>query len=187
MKANELKKGTVFLVDGKNIVIKKMFVQSPHSRGGNTLYKVTGYDIVTRQKFEHSFKGEENITPVDISRRAIQPLYREADGWTFIYSESYEQYTLEDALIEDELLYITEGMEGIDALMADEQLLGIELPSHVVLEIEECAPAMKAASSSARTKPATMSTGLIVQVPEYLTAGEKIKINTDSGEYMSRA
>jgi len=187
MKANELKTGSVFLSDGKNIFVKKLFVQSPHSRGGSTLYKITGYDIVSRQKFEHSFKGEENITLVDVSRRAIQPLYREADGWTFMDSESYEQYTLDDTLIEDELLYIIEGMEGIDALIADDQLLGIELPSNVILEIEECAPSMKAASSSARTKPATMSTGLVVQVPEFLAIGEKIKINTESGAYMSRA
>lgn len=187
MKANELKTGSVFLFDGKNIVVKKLFVQSPHSRGGNTLYKVKGYDLVSRQKFEHSFKGEESITPVDISRRAIQPLFRDADGWTFMDSETYEQYALSDETIADELRYITEGLEGIDALMADEQLIGIELPSSVILEIVECAPSMKAASSSARTKPATMSTGLVVQVPEYLAIGDAIKINTETGEYSSRA
>lgn len=187
MKANELKKGMVFQVDGKNIVVKHIHVQSPSSRSGNTLYKVRGQDVVTRQKFEQSYKGEENITQVEISKRAIQPLYRDGDGWTFMDSESYEQYTLEDAVIEDELAYLTEGMEGIHALITDEQLLGIELPTTVVLEIEECAPGMKAASSSARTKPATMTTGLVVQVPEYLTPGEKIKINTESGEFISRA
>lgn len=186
MKANELKRGMVFLVDGKNIVVKQIHVQTASSRSGNTLYKVRGYDVVTRQKFEQSYKGDDNITSVDILRRAVQPLYRDGDGWTFMDNESYEQYTLSDSVIEDELPYMKEGLEGIDAIITDDVILGIELPSTVVLTIEECAPAMKAASSSARTKPATMNTGLIVQVPEFLIPGENIKVNTDSGEYVSR-
>lgn len=187
MKANELKRGMVFLVDEKNIVVKQIHVQTASSRSGNTLYKVRGYDVITRQKFEHSYKGDDNITVVEISRRAVQPLYRDAEGWTFMDVESYEQYTLADSVIEDELPYLTEGLEGINALISEEIILGIELPTSVTLLIEDCAPGMKAASSSARTKPATMSTGLVVQVPEYLATGENIKVNTDTGEYISRA
>ncbi len=186
MKANELKRGMVFLVDGKNIVIKKMHVQTISSRSGSTLYKILGYDVVTRQKFEQAYKGDDNITMVDILRRSVQPLFRDADGWTFMDSETYEQYTLTDSVIEDELPYMTEGLEGISAIIADEVILGIELPPNVVLTIEDCAPGLKAASSSARTKPATLSTGLIVQVPEFLTAGVDIKVSTETGEYISR-
>ena len=72
-------------------------------------------------------------------------------------------------------------------LISEGELLGIELPNTMPLEITECAPAMKAASSSARTKPATLTTGLVVQVPEYLTPGEVIKINTETREFISRA
>ena len=186
MKANELKRGSVFLVDGKNIVVKRLHVQTACSRSGNTLYKVRGYDVVTRQKFEQSYKGDDNIVPVDISRRAVQPLYRDTEGWTFMDVESYDQYRLTDSVLEEELPYMTEGLEGISAIIADDVILGIELPSTVVLTIEDCAPGMKAASSSARSKPATLNTGLIVQVPEYLTPSENIKVNTESGEYISR-
>ena len=73
------------------------------------------------------------------------------------------------------------------ALIADGSLLGIELPNSIVLEVVECSPGIKGASASARTKPATLSTGLVVQVPEYLSSGEKIKLNTDTGDFMSRA
>lgn len=187
MKANELRKGAVFQMDGRNIVVKQVQVQSPSSRSGSTLYKVRGQDVSSRQKFERNFKGDEVLTPVDISRRAVQLLYRDADGCTFMDSESYEQYTLNEAMIEDELAFLSEGLEGVSALIADGVVLGIELPATVVLEIEECAPGMKAASSSARTKPATLTTGLVVQVPEYLTPGEKIKVNTETREFMSRA
>jgi elongation factor P len=187
MKANELKRGMVFLVDGKNIVVKQMQVQTASSRSGNTLYKVRGYDVVTRQKFEQSYKGDDSLTAVDITRRAVQALFRDAGGWTFMDVESYEQYTLADSVIDEELPYMSEGLEGINAIISAAIILGIELPTSVVLRIEDCAPGMKAASSSARTKPATLNTGLVVQVPEYLTPGEKIKVNTDSGEYISRA
>lgn len=187
MRANELKKGMVFDNDGQNIVVKQMQVQAPSSRSGTTLYKVRGYDVATGQKFERNFKGEEVLNQVDIARRAVQLLYRDADGCTFMDGESYEQYTLSDDAVADELPFLTDGMEGITALITDGTLLAIELPATVTLQIEETVPAMRAASSSARTKPATLSTGLVVQVPEYLVPGEKIKVNTETREFVSRA
>ena len=187
MKANELKKGMVFLSDGKNIVVKHVQVQSPSSRSGSTLYKVLGQDVLSRQKFERSFKGDEVVNGVDISRRAVQLLFRDAEGCTFMDNESYEQYTLPDAAVEEELPFLSDGLEGLTAMISEGVLLGIELPATVVLTIEECPPSMKAASSSARTKPATLNTGLVVQVPEYLSPGEQIKVNTDTREFISRA
>ncbi|OOZ40441.1 elongation factor P-like protein YeiP [Solemya pervernicosa gill symbiont] len=187
MKANEIKKGAAIEVDGQTILVKQLQVQSPSSRSGSTLYKVRGQNVVSRQKFERSFKGDEAVNSVDLIRRPVQLLYKDGDGVTFMDSESYEQYILSEDSIEEELKYIAEGLEGMLALITDEVILGIELPTTVVLEITECAPGMKGASASARTKPATLSTGLVVQVPEYLEVGEVIKVNTDSADYISRA
>ena len=187
MKTNELKKGMVVQIDGQNILIKHVQVQSPSSRSGNTLYKVLGRNVVSKQKFEKTYKGDENVDPVEFTRRPVQLLYRDADGCTFMDSETYDQYVIAEDDLEEELPFIVDGQEGINALIADGALLGIELPATVTLEIVECSPGIKGASASARTKPATLSTGLVVQVPEYLTPGEVIKVNTDTGEYMSRA
>jgi len=187
MKANEIKKGAVIQVDGQTIMVKQVQVQSPSSRSGNTLYKVRGSHVVSRQKFERSFKGEEIVEPVDFLRRAVQFLYRDDDGCTFMDNESYEQYIIAKDLIEEELEYISDGLEGLTALIANDLILGIELPATVLLQIADCAPEMKGASASARSKPATLSTGLVVQVPEYLSPGDLIKINTETGAYMSRA
>lgn len=187
MKANEIKKGAVIEVDGQKVVIKQVTVQSPSSRSGSTLYKVKGQNVVTRQKFERSFKGDESVGEVDFVRRPVQLLFRDAEGCTFMDSESYEQFIIADSMIEEELPYISEGLEGMTALIADGELLGIDLPATVSLEITECSPGIKGASAAARTKPATLSTGLVVQVPEYLSPGEVIKVNTETGEYMSRA
>jgi elongation factor P len=187
MKASELKKGLVLDIDGRNILIKGLDVQSPSSRSGSTLYKVRGLDLVTRQKYENRFKGDEVLQTVDFGRRSVQFLFQDADSCTFMDKETFEQYMLNTTDLEEELLYLSEDLEGIVAMTADDSILGIELPTTVVLEITDTAPAMKAASASSRTKPATLSTGLVVQVPEYLTPGEHIKVNTGSGEYISRA
>lgn len=187
MKASELKKGMVLDIDGKRILVRALDVQSPSSRSGSTLYKVRGFDIVSKQKFEARFKGDEIIQIVEFGRRPVQFLYQDGDGCTFMDKETFEQYTLDIESLKEELQFLTEALEGVMAMIADEMILGIELPQTVTLEIIDTAPGMKAASSSARTKPATLTTGLIVQVPEYLTPGEIIKINTQTGEFISRA
>ena len=187
MKASDLRKGLVLDVDDRNIIIRHLEVQSPSSRSGSTLYKVRGHDILTRQKFEARYKGDEVLQTVEFGRRPVQFLYQDVDGCTFMDRENYEQYTLATAALEDELQYLSDNLDGILAMVSDDTVLGIELPATVTLEIVDTAPGMKAASSSARTKPATLSTGLIVQVPEYLTPGETIKVNTGTGEYVSRA
>ncbi len=187
MKANEIKRGTFIHYDGQNIVIKSVFCQTASSRSGNTIYKVKGQVLVTKKKFEHGFLGDENIDIIDVSRCPVQPLYREGNAWVFMDSKNYEQYTLDDDVIQDELSFMMEGLEGIDALIVGDQIMGIELPVSVILTIQETTPTMKAASSSARTKPATLSTGLVVQIPEYLNEGDIIKINTETKEYVSRA
>ncbi|UCC57484.1 MAG: elongation factor P-like protein YeiP [Gammaproteobacteria bacterium] len=187
MKASELKKGLVLDIDGRMVIIKHLEVQSPSSRSGSTLYKVRGHDILTRQKIEARYKGDENVQTLEFGRRPVQFLYRDADGCTFMDRESYEQYTLPAEALEEELKYLSENLDGILAIIADDTVLGIELPATVSLEILDTAPGMKTASSSARTKPATLSTGLVIQVPEYLSPGETVKVNTGTGEYVSRA
>lgn len=187
MKANELKKGMAIRVDNQTILIKQVTLQSPSSRSGNTLYKTRGQNVVTRQKFERSFKSDEAVETVEFSRRPVQLLFRDAEGCTFMDIESYEQFVLPMQMIEDDLLYISDGLEGIQAMVADEVVIGIDIPPTVVLEVMACAPGIKGASASARTKPATLATGLVVQVPEYMEQGDVIKVNTETGSFMSRA
>ncbi|MFC1749124.1 elongation factor P-like protein YeiP [Pseudomonadota bacterium] len=187
MKASELKKGAIASINNDIFVVKDIQVQSPSSRSGSTLYKVQYRNVVTKQKLEQSYKGDDAIETVEFQRRPVQLLFKEAESCTFMDLESYEQYAIDSENLELELPYLIDGIEGVFALISDEMLLGVELPASVELEIVECPPAMKGASASARTKPATLSTGLVVQVPEYIASGEKIKVNTTSGEFMSRA
>ena len=100
--------------------------------------------------------------------------------------ENYSQYTLNRNEIEDSIAYLTEGLDGIFALIMDEAILGIELPQSVVLTVTETAPGIKGATAAGRTKPATLSTGLEIQVPEYLETGQDVKVNTTNAKFMSR-
>ena len=83
--------------------------------------------------------------------------------------------------------YLTENLEGVQALIYNDQCVGIQLPLTVELKVVQCDPGIKGASATSRTKPATLETGLVVQVPEYLAEGERIKVDTRTGEYLSRA
>ena len=99
----------------------------------------------------------------------------------------YSQYLLDADAIADQLSYLIDGLDGITALIVEGNIVAIDLPQSVTLEIVETAPGIKGASANARSKPATLSTGLIVQVPEYIEQGERIKVNTTNANFMSRA
>ncbi|MDH5325852.1 MAG: elongation factor P-like protein YeiP [Gammaproteobacteria bacterium] len=187
MKANELKKGMVINIDGNHVMVNQVHVQTASSRSGNTLYKIKGRNVVNGQKFDFAMKGDETVQAVEFIRRPVQMLFSDSEACTFMDQETYEQHVLPLDMIEEEKLYMTDAMEGLFVLIADERVLGVVLPPTVLLQIEDTAPGIKGASAAARTKPATLTTGLVVQVPEYLNAGETIKVNTDTGEYMSRA
>lgn len=186
-KASELKRGNVVEINGAPYVVKKIESRSPSSRGAQTYYKIRFNNAQTGQKLDESCKADDMFTSVDLIKRKVQYLYQDGEMYTFMDIEDYSQYTLGKDELEESLDYLVDGMEGIYALIVDDSVLGVELPQVVELEITETAPAIKGASATSRTKPATLITGFEVQVPEYIETGEVIKINTDNGKFMSRA
>ncbi len=186
-KTCDLKKSDVVEIDGQLYVVKQIDVKSPSSRGAVTLYKVRYSQVQTGQKLEQTYKGDDQINTAELSRRKMQYSYLDGDDVVLMDEEDYSQYQIALADLEQERYYLTEGMSGILGLLVEQQLIGIELPQSLVMEIVETAPAIKGASATGRTKPATLATGLVIQVPEYLTAGEKVKINTQDNKFMSRA
>jgi len=186
-KASELKRGMVVEINGMPYGVKDIDVRSPSSRGATTLYKVRFTNLKTGQKLDETFKGEDMIKAADCQRMPLQYSYSDGDNYIFMNLDDYSQYELSKDEIADEIGYITDGLEGITGLIMDGNLLAIELPASVEMEIVDTAPAIKGASATSRTKSATLPTGLEVQVPEYLAPGERIKINTTTGKFMSRA
>ena len=185
--ASELKKGDVVRIDGDPHIVETIKVQTPSARGAITLYKIRFRDLKTKRKVDQSLRGDDVLAEADFERRPVQYLFGDAASITFMDLQDYSQFTLAKDEIEDEWLYLTEGVEGLIAISSEGRVLGLEMPTFINLEIVETRPSVKGGSITARTKPATLSTGLVVQVPEYMAVGEVIRVDTRTGEYASKA
>ena len=186
-KASDLKRGDVVEIDGVPHAVKQLEAKSPSSRGASTLYKIRFNNLITGQKRDESFKGDHHLRDADCQRVNVQYSYNDGEQFVFMNTEDYSQYGLNADDLEEQLDYLAEGLDGIVALLVDDQIVAVDMPQSVVLPIVDTTPAIKGASASARTKPATLSTGLVVQVPEYIENGENVKVNTTDGKFMSRA
>ena len=187
MLAKEIKRGRIVNFGGAPCIIETISVQTPSARGAATIYKYRARNLSTKQKVDITLKGTESLDEADFNRRPIKYLYADADSMHFMDEQNYEQYTLPKEDLVDESKYVTEELEGLQALIYNEQCIGIQVPLTVELKVVQCDPGIKGASATARSKPATLETGLVVQVPEYLAQGETIKVDTRTGEYLSRA
>lgn len=186
-KASDLKKGVVVEINGMPHAVKNVEAKSPSSRGASTLYKIRFTNLKTGQKLDESYKGDDILKAADCLRTSVQYSYKDGEDYVFMNLDDYSQYSLNENELEDEIPYLTDGLEGITALLVDGALLAIELPPTVNMKIIDTAPGIKGATATGRNKPATLSTGLEIQVPEYLEPEEMIKINTATGKFMSRA
>lgn len=187
MRASEIKRGDVVEIDGAPHTAREIDVRSPSSRGATTLYKIRFTNLLTQRKYDASLKGDDVLDEADVQKTQLQYSYDEDEALVFMDTEDYAQYPLGRQQLDGQLAFISEGLEGITGLIVDGALVAIELPQSVVLDIVDTAPAIKGASASARTKPATLTTGHVVQVPEYMANGERVKVNTGDGKFMSRA
>lgn len=187
MLAKDLKPGAVVNYQQAPVLIESVNVQSPSARGAATLYKFRGRNLVTRQKTDITLKGTDNLDVADFSRRPVKQMYADPTHMHFLDQEDFNQFSLELELLGDQARFITDSLEGIMALVYNDECVGIQLPAAVELIVTECDPGVKGNSATGRTKPATLETGLVVQVPEYMSQGERVKVDTRTGEFLSRA
>jgi elongation factor P len=186
MKASQLKKGNVINLNGQPYQVIQIDISTPTARGGNTLYRVRFKGITSGQNLDQSYKGNDNLDEMTLDRRQVSFLYSDQENFHFMDSENYEQYSLHREQVGDQQDWLGDNMEGITALMLDGQVVGIELPANVELEISDTAPVIKGATATNRNKPATLSNGRVVLVPEYMSPGERVRVNTETGKFMSR-
>jgi elongation factor P len=187
IKACDLEKNSVVSINGDPHVVEQIRVQTPSARGAATLYKVRFRNVRTRSKLDQTFKGDDALQDTEFDTRTVSFSYREGDHFVFMDLDDYSQIELNADEIEDAIPFLTDGLEGIKALVQGEKVLCIQLPDSVELEIAETAPSMRGASVTARTKAATLETGLVVQVPEYIEQGERIRVDTRTSQFIQRA
>ncbi len=187
MKASDIKKGNVVEHNGEVYQVRDIERSSPHARGGNVTFRFTMYSVPGGNKLDISLRSDDDLKETELTRRPVSFSYKDGDAFVFMDNEDYTQYTLDASAVGDAAGYIVDGIEGCHVQLIDDAPVALQLPQSVILEIVETAPELKGASATKRTKPAKLSTGIEVQVPEYISNGEKVWINTTTGEFSGRA
>ncbi|MGR6870995.1 elongation factor P-like protein EfpL [Pseudomonas sp. HK3] len=186
-KASDIKKNTAVDYNDGAYIVRDIERSVPQGRAGGSLYRMRMYNVVTGQKIDETFKDSDMLNLADLVRRASTFSYADGDEYVFMDSEDFTMYSLNKDAIEDELLFISEDTKGVQVIIVDDTPVALEMPSSVELEIIETDPSLKGGSATARTKPAKLSTGLMVQVPEHISNGDRIKINVEDRKFMGRA
>src|SRR5438046_722776 len=131
-------------------------------------------------------RPEDKVEQAYLDKREMQYIYQDGDGYVFMDSETYDQTTLSREWVGDLMLYMKEGNKAA-VVFYDGKPISLELPATVELKVTDTEPAMKGATAAAQFKPATMETGLKIQVPPFVGIGEMVAVDTRTGEYLSRA
>lgn len=184
MKANEMRKGMVLRVDGQVYKVLEAMHRTPGNLRAFVQAKIR--NVVTGLQTEQRFRSEDDIERVYIDTKQMQYLYHDAEGYHFMDTESFEQFALGTDVLGDTMSYVVpESTVTMDWFEGTP--IGVEVPAAVDLKVTETTPGIKGATASAQKKPATLETGLVVQVPSFINEGEHVRVSTDDGSYLGRA
>jgi elongation factor P len=180
----DLKSGLVIQIDGEPYIVLKAEFSKQGRQGGVSATKLK--NLVTGSAIQKTFQGSDKIEPADVGYRHVQYLYGDESSHTFMDLTDYNQFELSTDVVGEASDYLVDGME-LDVQVFKEKPIGIKLASTVILEVVETPPGVKGDTATGGTKPATLNSGLVVQVPLFIKEGEKIKVNTERKEYVERA
>jgi len=179
---SDLKKGVSVEVDGTLYqIVDVHHVKTKKS----AVYRCKMKDLRHGHIIERSFNAGEKLAAARVERREMQYLYGDGQTYTFMNTETFDQVDAPHAIVADALPYLKEG-DKIQLVLYGEEALGIEIPAAVELVITESDPGVKGDTATGATKPATLETGLVVNVPLFINPGDKIKVSTSSGGYLER-
>ncbi|MEQ8719272.1 MAG: elongation factor P [Acidimicrobiales bacterium] len=181
---NDLKNGmTLDLDDGLFQVVEFQHVKP--GKGG-AFVRTTLRNVRTGSTVDRTFRAGEKVERAIVDKREMQYLYRDGADYVFMDTQTYDQMPISESTLGDATNYLIENNNAV-LLMYGDEIIGTDLPAAVVLEITETEPGIQGDRVSGATKPATVETGLVVSVPLFVGPGEKIKVDTRSGAYLSRA
>jgi elongation factor P len=187
MKACDVKKGNVIEHNNTVYQIRDIERSSPQGRGGNVTFRFTMYSVPAGNKFDLSLRSDDDLKELDLVRREASFSYMDGDAFVFLDTEDYTPYMLDAHVVGDMAGYITEGLEGVYVQLIDDAPVAIQMPVNVILVVVDTPPELKGGTATKRPKPAKLSTGIEIQVPEYISNGEKIYVSTVTGEFGGRA
>jgi len=184
MKATEIRKGNILKVNNEPHRVLAMQHITPGNWRGMVQTKLR--NLRSGANAEVRFRSEDEVDKMMLDTKQMQSLYHDQHGYHFMDTETYDQIALADDDLGDTMSYVVpEAMISMEWI--EGKPVGIDLPSAVDLKIVETAPGIKGATASAQRKPATLETGLVVQVPSFIEEGEVVRISTLDGNYLERA
>ena len=182
--ATQLRSGTLLIYNGELHRAHEVTHKTPGNLRGFVQVKMR--NLRNGAMIEHRFGSTDRVEKASLDEREMEYLYSDSAGHHFMDSESYDQVTLSDEVIGEQMVYLLPNTRiHVDFFEANP--VGIELPNTVTLKVVETQPGMKGATASASYKPATLETGLQVMVPQFIEAGTRIKIDTRDNSYLERA
>ncbi len=180
----EFKGGLKFLMDGQPCSIVENTQVSPGK--GQAFNRVKYRNLITGKLVEKTFKSGEKVDAADVVETTLQYLYTDGDFWHFMDAESFEQFQAMESAVADVMKWLVEQDECMVTLF-NGQPISVTPPKQITLEVTDTDPGLKGDSAGSGGKPATLSTGAVVQVPLFVQIGEMVVVNTEKGEYISRA
>jgi elongation factor P len=183
MDIGELRKGSKIVIDGAPCVVMDYQFVKPGK--GQALYKCRIKNMATGAQWEKTWRSGEKFEKADLEENRMQYLYGDGEEYHFMNNESYEQFALKAEQVGDSANYLYENLH-VDMLFFDGNPIGLTLPNFVELQIVQSDPGIKGDTASNTTKPATLSTGYVIQVPLFVNEGEWIRVDTRTGDYSER-
>ncbi|MEL4356867.1 MULTISPECIES: elongation factor P [unclassified Luteococcus] len=180
---NDLKNGMVLDLDGQ--LWQVQWFQHHKPGKGNTVVRSKLKHVLTGKVVDKTFNSDTKVDTATVDRRDMQYLYHDGDGFVFMDTESYDQITIQEETVGDAKDYLLPEAVATVAMHEGNPLF-LEMPASVELEITYTEPGLQGDRSTGGTKPATLETGKQIQVPLFITTGEKVKVDTRTGEYLSR-
>lgn len=181
---NDLRRGMV--VDTPDGLFQVLEFQHHKPGKGNAVVRTKLRNLKTGAVFDRTFNSDTKVGLANVDRREMQYLYADGDGYVFMDNQSYEQTTLSASdLGGDQTGYLIEGI-NVTVAFVDGRPVSVDLPTTVDLRVTHTDPGLRGDRSSAGTKPATVETGATIQVPLFVTTGEKIRVDTRTGDYVTR-
>ncbi len=181
---NDLKNGMTLDLDGNLFSVVEFQHVKPGK--GHAFVRTTLKNARTGAVVDRTFRAGEKVERATIDKRETQLLYREGDDCVFMDTDSYDQITVPPQVLGNAARFLVEGSVAV-MLMHGAEIVGTDLPAAVELAIAETEPGIQGDRVSGATKPATLETGLVVQVPLFVSPGERVKVDTRSGTYIGRA
>jgi elongation factor P len=184
MPATQIRRGMVLVFNGDPCRV----VEFRHHTPGNLRAMVQAKlkNLRTGNNFEHRFRAADTIEKASMETHDLEFMYQGGNTYHFMNTENYDQLEIEEEVLGDNAQWMQPGMK-IQAEYYNGRVIGIALPNSMVLAVVDTAPVMKTATKTASTKPAKLENGVTVNVPEFVSTGEKVRVNPNTGEYMDRA